>query len=164
MNQRVASRALVVVMLSFAGTACSGGDEADGNHKHPDPPVTPDGVCVNETGGETYSAGMTFEGDNGITVALADSKPAPPVYGDNTWTIEITDAAGAPVVGATVVVSPIMVKHGHGPGTDPVVTEIGGGTYRIAPLDFTMPGLWNTKITVTAGSVTDDVQVGFCVE
>ena len=163
MNQRVASRVLVALFLSFAGAACGGGSDDLAGGAGGGPPVGPDGVCANETRGETFAAGMTFEGEKGITVTLADSNPAPPVADRNIWTIEITDATGAPVLGAAVEAIPIMA-HGSGGGhgtIEVVVSELGGGTYRLEPVYLSMPGLWNTTIKVSTGSVTDEVDVEF---
>ena len=161
MKQRAGSGLSVVLLLSLAGAACGGSDDpVEG------PAPGDDGVCANDTRGETYAAGMTFEGENGLTVALEEASPAPPVALENTWTIEITDAAGAPVTGASLEVTPIMC-HGsscHGTPTEVLITELGGGRYRLSPVYLNMVGFWNTTIRVTAGSVTDEVELGFCVE
>jgi hypothetical protein len=161
MKQRAGFWLSVMLLLSLAVAACGGSDDpVEG------PPPVDDGVCANDTRGETYAAGMTFEGENGLTVTLEDASPAPPVALENTWTIEITDAAGAPVTGATLDVEPIMSHGGnpHGTPTKVVVTELGGGRYRLSPVYLNMVGFWNTTIRVTAGSVTDEVELGFCVE
>jgi len=160
MNQRVGSCLSVMLLLSFTAAAC-GGSEDPVQSPPPD-----DGVCANDTRGETYAAGMSFEGEKGLTVTLEDAIPAPPVALENTWTIEITDAAGAPVVGATLVAEPIMSHGGnrHGTPTKVGITELGGGRYRLSPVYLNMVGFWNTTIRITAGSVADEVELGFCVE
>jgi hypothetical protein len=151
----------VALLLSFTA-ACSGSDGPD----EPLPPAD-DGVCADDTSGETYAAGMTFDGKKGLTtVTLEEASPAPPVASQNTWTIAITDAAGAPVVGATLTVEPFM-KHGgsgHGTAAKVVVSELGDGRYLLSNVYLNMVGSWITTIGITAGSTTDEVQIGFCVE
>jgi hypothetical protein len=161
MIQHMGIRFLGVWLLSFAIAACSGSEDEVQN-----PPPGPDGVCANDPRGETYAAGMTFEGGAGMTVTLEEASPAPPVASENTWTIEITDAAGTPVIGGSVEVEPIM-NHGgsrHGTARKVVVTELGGGRYQLSPVYLNMVGLWITTIRVTSGAMSDEVQIGFCVE
>jgi hypothetical protein len=160
MNQRTGF-GLVALLLSFLAAGC--GDSEDPGDNRPN---VPEGACADETRGETYSAGMTFEGEKGLTVTLEDAVPAPPVASENTWTIAIADASGAPLSGATVEVLPVMNHNGnnHGPASAIVVTDLGDGRYRLAPVDLFMVGLWTTTIRVTLGDMTDRVQFGFCVE
>lgn len=72
----------------------------------------------------------------------------PPQVGRNTLTVEIADAAGAEVAGATVEVTPYMPHHGHGSTESSVVTHEGAGLYRAFPVTLQMPGMW--EITVRA--------------
>lgn len=72
--------------------------------------------------------------------------------GQNTLEITVTDASGAAVADAVVVVDPQMPMMGHGSSEDPVVTNNGDGSYTAFPVTFTMAGEW--EVTITAQ--TDD--------
>lgn len=78
-------------------------------------------------------------------------QPDPPVAGQNTMEITISDSNG-PVEGALVTVDPQMPMHGHGSSDVPAVEDLGGGTYRAFPVTFTMPGSWEVTVTVAAPS------------
>jgi hypothetical protein len=121
------------------------------------------GACAGR--GETYVAGISETGDGGWTVRITEADPAPPALDDNRWTVEVEDASGSPVEGATFEVDPDMPDHGHG---TPIVAEVqdeGGGTYVLDPVNMFMPGFWTVDITITAPSgESDAVTFGFCVE
>jgi len=89
--------------------------------------------------------------DHGTLTVAATVDPDPPTAGQTTLTITVTDAAGAPVTGATVVVDPQMPSHGHGSTETPVVSEVGDGVYTAFPVTFQMPGPWEVTITATRG-------------
>src|SRR5687768_3902976 len=125
MSDRARRRLVAVLFLSAATFAC--GSESDDSGA---PPGGEDGVCAKETRGQPYSAGLKYVGSAGLTVTLVESKPAPPTPADNVWTLQITDAAGAAVLGATVVLDPRMPGHPHGSCSTVVVTELTDGKYR----------------------------------
>jgi hypothetical protein len=112
-----------------------------------------------------YFAGMEASGEGGITVKLLDSQPAPPVpRGHHTWTIELRDAAGTPVDGATIVAHPWMEVHQHGE-TPPAVTPRGGGRYELSPVYFRMPGPWEVRFNVTlADQISDLPVITLCIQ
>src|SRR5690606_14419014 len=85
--------------------------------------------------------------DAGSLRIEAQVDPAPPRIGRNALHIQVRDAAGDPVEGATVTVDPFMPIHGHGSTETPVVTEIGGGAYTADPLTLHMPGAWEVTIS-----------------
>lgn len=154
-------KATLAIALMLAGC---GGNESGGNDGSSGPPA-PDETCTDEERAIRYTAGMSQVGDQGVTVTLLNVDPAPPQYGDNTWTFEVKNASGEPIIGATVTLIITMVKHGHGPPVDPVVTDNGDGTYVASPLNFNMIGFWTTEISVEAeGQPTDSVTFGFCME
>ena len=125
-------------------------------------------VCSKEathghTGMMEYSPGISKAGPQGVTVTLVDATPAPPSLGDNTWTFK-AEIDGTALSGADVTIFPLMVDHGHSTPTEPVITDNGDGTYMVNPVNFSMPGYWDTKVTVKTATASDKVSFGFCVE
>jgi hypothetical protein len=100
-----------------------------------------------------------------FNVSLLASAQSPPVIGDlTTWTLQIADAAGAMVDGATITIKPWMPDHGH--GTDAVAHVMPAGTtgqYTITPLYLFMAGYWTITFTITNGAVTDTVVYSVCL-
>ncbi len=90
------------------------------------------GPCDDETRAWPYIPDMTAEGVNGTRVTLLRSTPTPRV-GNHSWSLAITDAAGDPVVGATVRVTPFMPEHRHGSPLVAVVQDQGDGAYEAFP-------------------------------
>ena len=73
-----------------------------------------------------------------------------------TWLVHVKAAGGGtPVDGATLTVGGGMPDMGHALPTDPLVTGLSGGTYRVEGLQFTMPGAWVVTVHITAGGVSD---------
>lgn len=147
------------LVLSAALAGCGGASMTD----------TPDGGfsgCVGDTRADSYMAGMLKTGKNGkLTAELATSDPGPPIKGTNTWNVVVKDSAGAPVDGATILVTPFMPDHNHGTQVRAVVTPMSDGTYAITPLYFFMSGLWQTTLDIRSadGMTTDSVVFSFCV-
>src|SRR5689334_11535282 len=76
--------------------------------------------CLNDRRADTYAANLTKTGTSGLfTFTLAESMPAPPAKGTNTWTLKLADGAGHAVTGATFKVTPYMPDHGHGTSVVP---------------------------------------------
>jgi len=150
----------VAALLGALSAGCGGGGS---------PAMTgPDGAvfaaCANDLRADVYAAGMDKTGkDQKLTVKLMSSDPGPPIKGTNAWTIAVTDAAGQPVDGATITVTPYMPDHNHGTSVKAVVTPLSGGSYAIAPLYFFMAGLWQTTLQVQSGDSSDSVVFAFCV-
>ena len=150
--------AIALMLVGCGGNETGGGEGSSGA------PAT-DETCTDEERAIRYTAGMSMVGDQGVTVALLDANPAPPQYGDNTWTLDVKNAAGEPMIGATVNVDPIMVIHGHGPSVDDRIDDNLDGTYVASPVFFSMRGFWVTDISIEAeGQPTDTVSFGFCIE
>jgi YtkA-like len=124
----------------------------------------PGAYCLTDPRAETYAPGLEETGAQGIfEIQLDSAKPAPPNEGNNEWTIELFDAQGKPVDGATFTIKPWMPDHGHGSSIVPTVTPEGNGKYGITLLNLFMPGLWQITFTVTANGKTDSVMFSFCV-
>ena len=83
-----------------------------------------------------------FAGDMSLTLE-------PSVVGDNTLTLELRDASGDPLEGATVKVSPWMPAHGHG-SADVMLEERDPGRYVGERVYFNMPGIWELRIHIDA--------------
>jgi len=128
-------------------------------------------ACICQTDPmDTYVANMVKEGTNkAFSFQLVQSTPAPPIKGDNTWKIKITDMAGMPVnKGLTLRVW--MPMHRHDSLTPPVVTyDEATSTYSFKPIDLgAMGGIWQVIITVNdpsnPGVPVDSATFNFCVE
>ncbi len=138
-----------------------------------DPATTPAAVdagpgnitCSTDPRAMTYTANMAQMGSSGMyKFVLAQSDPAPPAKGTNTWTLKLTDAAGANVSGAMIDVLPFMPDHAHGTSVDASVTPNADGTYTVTPLYLFMPGIWTITFTAHVGAVTDKSVFSFCIE
>jgi hypothetical protein len=100
---------------------------------------------------------MEQAGDHGtINVRLVSATPAPPIKGNNAWTLEVTDASGAPLDGLTLTVKPYMPDHRHGSSITPQVAAAGHGTYDVTLLNLGMPGIWTVTFDVAAAGSTGD--------
>jgi len=131
--------------------ACSGGsDEADATD---DPGTTAELDCAEAY--DTYEPGMSKQGLD-YTYTMLSADPDPPDRGENTWEIEVTDVAGAPVAGLPLLVEPFMPEHDH--GTNPATfdaEDLGDGVYRFTDIDLFMPGLWQLFVRVDDGSAAE---------
>ena len=122
------------------------------------------------------AAPITKASKNGaFTVSLLSSAQSPPLIGDlTTWTLQIADAHGAMVNGATFSttcpnnlvrpVCPWMPDHGH--GTDAIANVMPGssaGQYTITPLYLFMAGYWTITASIADGATTDSVVFSVCL-
>jgi hypothetical protein len=108
---------------------------------------------------------MKTSANGSFKVTLLSSAASPPLIGDLTeWTVQVADASGAMVDGATIAVKPWMPDHGH--GTDAVAHVMAAGMpgqYAITPLYLFMAGYWTVTLTITMGTVTDTVVYSLCL-
>lgn len=81
----------------------------------------------------------------GGTLTVAAAFDAALKRAGNTLTITVADADGAPVPGATVVVTAEMPSHGH-EAVPPDVRAGSAGRYEAGPLAFPMAGRWNVRV------------------
>ena len=123
-------------------------------------------VCAQDSRAEVYTVGLSAKAmDGAISVKYVDANPAPPSRELNTWTVDVSDANGKPIEGATIAVKLWMPDHGHGNTVIPSVTDKGGGEYEIGDVLFYMPGIWQVTFTVTPPNGTDDQAVfTFCID
>lgn len=76
----------------------------------------------------------------------------------HAWEIQLRTLSGAAVKGADIGVDGGMPQHGHGFPTQPRVTrELNDGRYLLEGMKFSMPGWWQIKLKVKAGSGEDEV-------
>lgn len=121
-------------------------------------------ACEKDTRKDVYAAGIAKQ-SGGLTVKIVESNPSPPQKGTNTMTLEISDASGKPLDGATVAVTPWMPDHAHGSALTPVATGMGGGRYAVTKIYYPMPGLWQVTVSVQMpGAAAQEVTFNFCFE
>lgn len=169
-NSCLVMRSLRVSFSALLATAslgaCGGGDDDDGI----DEPVA---TCAEDTRDDEFVAGIEKTGGAGFTLALVDSLPAPPQKGDNRWSLELRDPSGALMPGYTLESAASMPDHGHGSPIEALVTDDGDGIYTLNPVNFFMPGYWETTITVVDPGETesedddtdiDTVVFKFCID
>jgi hypothetical protein len=126
--------ASAMFLLLLASPACSGGAMAS----------TAD--CFS---GTPYATAMSDSGSLAIEVRTC---PQPPSRGTNSVELFVS-AAGKPVDGLTVDVTPFMPAMGHGTST-PTITPEGDGKYLVTEVYLYMPGVWQLKTTFS-GPVSD---------
>lgn len=115
----------------------------------------------------------TFEPDlsmsaGDIGVRLISAQPAPPRQKVvNDWVVELTDADGAPLAGATIAnAESYMEVHVHYGRHAPTVTELSEpGQYAFDDIDFKMRGPWQLVFDVQPeGGSKQTVRFNICVE
>jgi hypothetical protein len=151
-------------LLAVAATACSSSDDGGGSSGTSSTSGTAS-ACATDTRKDVYTAGLAKQTSGALSVKLMQASPAPPAKQSNALTFQVTDAAGKPVDGATLSVTPFMPDHGHGSSVKPTVTPMGGGTYDVANVYLPMPGLWRLTVTVQMPNVAaQDVAFSFCID
>ena len=147
--------ALLAAVSALSGSGCGSGASSPQGPQGSS--LTSDAsflTCATDTRAMPYQPGLSFASVAGTyTVKLLASVPGPPVKGNNTWTLEVDDAAGAPADGLAVSASGYMPDHMHGT-TPMVVTAAGAGTYTVAPVYLYMSGFW--QVTVNLGGAAID--------
>jgi hypothetical protein len=137
------------------------GDETHGDETHGD---TGGSLCEDETRDDEFAVGLSKSGV-GLTATFVSADPAPPIKGDNTWVLALTNDLDEAVDGLTIVVTPMMPDHGHGSPIEAIVTATGTpGEYEISPVNLSMAGYWEITLDITNGQDQDAVMFGFCVE
>lgn len=171
MRSRLPFRALalpIACACALAGCGSSAESSGDGSAgaSAADASDAPALSCIGDSRAQTYVAGIEQQGAaKNLSIRILDAKPAPPAVGENVWTIQLVDANGDPVDGATIDVAPLMLDHGHGSSIVPTVTPSGAdGKYDVTLLELFMPGLWQVAFTVKTPTTGDTVAFAFCVE
>ena len=149
----------LAIAFSLVLAACSGGG-GDGD----DMPID----CALETRDDEFAIGLEKISPNGTHFRLMQAEPAPPERFENRWTIQVTDAGGAPLAGRTITVTPWMPDHGHGTGVVTVVTESATtpGEYVADPVFLAMPTLHEVFVDISPAQTPpdpDQVVFRFCI-
>lgn len=152
--------ATVLALLPACGTGTGGqGGETT---------TTTGGVCAAlDAGADTYAAGLSrVSADGQVKVAFVSAQPAPPAKGANDFVIDVTDASGQPLTGASIALEAFMPAHGHGATAVPAVQPGSQpGRYTMTGLGLFMAGTWQITFTVTpTGGTAEPVMFTFCVE
>lgn len=149
---------LALLVVGMVGASCVSGDDDDDDDSAADDDATDD-----DSGDDDVSGGAV-DSDNGLFSGNFTPDPDPPVAGDNELAIELFDAEGTPLAGATVEATPFMPSMGHGSDEDPVVEELGDGAYLATNIVYTMPGPWDLTIVVTTADAEDMFVLAYDVE
>jgi ABC-type glycerol-3-phosphate transport system substrate-binding protein len=171
MSSRTFIRALRLARVAFAGVAlaavlgaCSSSSEDGSSGSSGSSSGSQSTACEKDTRKDIYTAGLAKQ-NAGLTVKIVESSPSPPQKGTNTMTLQIADASGKPLDGATVAVTPWMPDHAHGSALTPVATGIGGGRYAVTKIYYPMPGLWQVTVSVQMpGAAAQEVTFNFCFD
>ena len=148
------SRALLAcVALSLVAGGC--GDDGH-DHDHMDHEM-----CTGDE--QAFAVGAVASGD-AYTLELISAEPNPPIVGDNTFVVELTDGSGAPVEGAAVTAESWQHVHDHGTPVVATVSDLGGGQYEAGPLNVIHKGSWEFRFAIDSGKTSDFAFFHFCVE
>ncbi|MEM7159071.1 MAG: FixH family protein [Myxococcota bacterium] len=146
--------------LALALPACDG-EETTMDSGNDDAAAT---LCESEDRVDDFAVDLTKSGERHMVRVVA-AEPAEPIRGDNTWTVQVTDADGTPLEGMTIDASPWMPDHGHGTAVEEEVVELSAGEFELSPLNLFMAGYWEVTLELTdAEGGTDEVMVAVCVE
>lgn len=155
----------LVAALGSLSAACDGGETDTGATSGTS--STSESICADDPRAMAYTVGIEeAAADGSVKVRFVDADPAPPSKGNNTFMIQLLDAGGAPIEGATVTTKPFMPDHGHGSSIVPQTTPMGAeGKYSVTPVTLFMPGIWDVTFTIEpAGAASQKVVFTFCVD
>jgi hypothetical protein len=149
-------------LVAIAAAACSGDDDDTSSSGGTPGPAA---GCAADTRKDVYTAGMTKPAGQ-LQVKIVEANPGPMIKGMNAMNIEIVDANGQPVDGATVTVTPFMPDHGHGSARPVVVKPEGNGRYAVTEIWLSMAGLWTLTISVqpAGGGPIQEAVFQFCLD
>ena len=156
----------LMLCLSVLCLACGDDHDHEGHH-HADAGSGPAVDAGSALQGDEYIAGMEKVSTDGhFRVALVESTPIPQDLTLYTWVLEVRDADGQPIDGASVVAEPTMPDHGHGtfPITTPGVAADGVGRFTLTDMDLFMAGVWQIELRITAGDVSDTAFFHFVLD
>lgn len=155
---------LLWAFLTFGALGCSSPTTATTPADTGTPAQEATVTCTGDPRADTYVANLERLGTGkAMKFVLVQGDPAPPSRGNNTWTLKIADASSKPITDATIEIKPFMPDHGHGSSVKPSATKNTDGSYKIDPLYFFMPGLWQVTFNATSGATSDTAVFTFCV-
>lgn len=95
---------------------------------------------------------------DGRYLAAIESEADPVPEGEmHSWILVLAAPDGTPVSDADVVVDGGMPDHGHGLPTEPGVSALGDGRYRVEGVRFNMAGHWVLRFAISAEPGEDEV-------
>lgn len=146
---------------SLVSACSSGGGSGAGGSAGQNPPS----LCSTDARASVYTSNMLVKGTAGtFDVKLDSVAPWPLVKGENTLTVTVVDAAGAPLTDAMLTLKPFMPDHGHGSSIIPLVGPAkADGSIEIDHVNTFMPGIWQLTFTVTRAGQSDSSVITFCV-
>jgi hypothetical protein len=150
-------RFALAVALLLACDSQPGSDDHD--HAH-ETDTGEQSDCEAETRDDEFMIGLSKSGAS-VTVTFVSADPAPPIKGDNTWTVTLSD----PTASITTV-TPFMPDHEHGTAVEAVVSATANpGEFVLTPVNLFMSGLWEVTLDIsTQAGTNDQVVFAFCVE
>jgi hypothetical protein len=153
--------AVLFCACSSSSTAISG--------DAPDPDAPMGNVGCMQAAGDAYTPGMEkFGNARRYSFALLSSSPAPPALNDNTFVLQVKDAAGELVEG-DLSVALEMPEHGHQSPKQPDITfDADSSTFTLDPMRLFMVGLWSLTFSFRpeAGGAdgADSAVFKFCID
>jgi hypothetical protein len=118
--------------------------------------------CSSAAGDAGDAAAETRLGANGVVEFVATSEGAL-AEGDNHFEVALRHVeTDQPLAGAALQAETVMRSMGHQSATAPHVEEIGEGRYQVAEVVFSMPGLWELRLSASKDALYDEV--GFVFE
>ena len=133
--------------MAVAVAACSSSDDGVERHERHERHQL-ERVRDRYAQGHLHGGAREADGRRALREADGGDARAPGEAVERAHVLEVADAAGKPVDGATLSVTPFMPDHGHGSSVKPTVTREGGGTYDVTNVYLPMPGLWRLTVTV----------------
>jgi hypothetical protein len=154
----------LLAFVAYCATGCGSAEEAA-----PTPPA-PTVSCVGDPRLDSSTDELDKSGELGLlSFRFFDLEPSPPAKGNNTFHVQVTDAAGASIQ-CDLRVDSRMPDHGHGTSVEPVITSDPSlGTFTIRPLYLFMPGVWRLTFSAfddatESAPMLDRAVLHFCVE
>ena len=144
-------------------------DGADGSQGGQGSVISAAASCQDDARVDTYAANLFRSGLNGqLSFTLVSVVPAPPAKGQNTFTVEVQDAAGTPIEG-DLTVDLLMPDHGHGTSVVPEITfDAATNLYTLKPVYLFMSGVWRIRLNVyddanDPSGLVDSADFYFCI-
>ncbi len=157
--------ALLVVLILSALAGCAPGNPSTTPSSAGQPTSVEmsegqkDGMDMSESGEKSPAVLEPVMSANMLFRVQATSQLDPLAINElHSWILHVEMADGKPVEDAVITVDGGMPAHNHGLPTEPQVTEyLGDGNYKLEGMKFSMPGLWEIRLTIQSGDVQDTV-------
>ncbi|MFK8030745.1 MAG: FixH family protein [Gammaproteobacteria bacterium] len=119
-------------------------------------------ACSSPTEETTPSASnftWTQSSQNGIyTVRIEPQEKRIPIGEYHEWVVSLSDNSDQPVTAALIHINGGMPSHGHGLPSQPQISELAKGRYRIEGVRFNMGGSWVLKFRIQSSAGQDTAQ------